>query len=105
MYIYTQTGYPMNISKQSLAAPGTPHTWPVILGLLIWLVEYLEYSIIANECIDLSSNSEAMFFEYCSQTYQKFLAGDDQQQMELEAELNQGFQEKNEFILKEKAAI
>jgi kinetochore protein NDC80 len=36
-------GYPFTISKTSLVAVGTPHSWPTFLGVLTWLVELLEY--------------------------------------------------------------
>ena len=35
-------GYPSTISKASLAAVGTPLTWPRLLGSLTWLVDLLK---------------------------------------------------------------
>lgn len=33
--------YPFPISKTSLAAVGTPHTWPTLLLSIMWLIELL----------------------------------------------------------------
>lgn len=36
--------YPFQISKSSLFAVGSPHTWPGLLASLVWLTELLSYS-------------------------------------------------------------
>lgn len=36
-------GYPFTISKSSLSAVGSPHTWPPILAMLVWVIELLNY--------------------------------------------------------------
>lgn len=36
--------YPFQISKSSLFAVGSPHTWPTLLASLVWVVELLLYS-------------------------------------------------------------
>jgi len=36
-------GYPHNISKTTLAAAGSSHTWPTLVQALAWLVQVLEY--------------------------------------------------------------
>ena len=35
-------GYPFNISKSSMHAAGTPHTWPYLLAALVWMVELVK---------------------------------------------------------------
>lgn len=81
-------GYPVNISKNSLQAVGSPHTWPSLLAMLVWLIEYLQYAeeVDEKEAADVSSsssanflneNSEKVFFAYTAGAYQKFLDGDD----------------------------
>jgi SMC interacting uncharacterized protein involved in chromosome segregation len=35
--------YPFQISKTALVAVGSPHTWPTLLGALVWLAELLAY--------------------------------------------------------------
>lgn len=36
-------GYPHNISKTTLAAAGSSHTWPTLVQALAWFVQLLEY--------------------------------------------------------------
>jgi kinetochore protein NDC80 len=33
--------YPFTLSKSTLSAVGTPHTWPHLLGSMSWLIELL----------------------------------------------------------------
>ena len=35
--------YPYQISKSSLFAVGSPHTWPSLLASLVWITELLCY--------------------------------------------------------------
>jgi len=35
--------YPFQISKSSLFAVGSPHTWPGLLASLVWITELLSY--------------------------------------------------------------
>jgi kinetochore protein NDC80 len=37
-------GYPFNISKNALQAAGTPHTWPALLLMMSWIVDFLNVS-------------------------------------------------------------
>ena len=37
-------GYPFAISKSSMFAIGSPHTWPHLLAALTWLVELIKVS-------------------------------------------------------------
>ena len=41
---YKRLRYPFQISKSSLFAVGSPHTWPTLLASLVWVVELLLYS-------------------------------------------------------------
>ncbi|EEY69342.1 kinetochore protein NDC80 [Phytophthora infestans T30-4] len=76
--------YPISISKTSLAAVGTPHTWPMLLMAMSWLIELLSY----DEAIQQASeneqdgendeeNGDKPFFKYLDASYHVFLAGDD----------------------------
>jgi len=33
--------YPFRVTKGALQSPGSPHTWPYLLAVLVWLVEML----------------------------------------------------------------
>lgn len=94
-------GYPFTVSKSALTAVGSPHSWPALLGVLIWLLENIKYKIAKAEVDDaveaaalsgnasddvemlhpsLSPNSE--FHPRCvkniEESYGEFLAGEDQ---------------------------
>ena len=40
---YKRLKYPFQISKSSLFAVGSPHTWPGLLASLVWVTELLSY--------------------------------------------------------------
>ena len=40
--ILKSLGYPFTIHKRSLASVGSPHTWPILLGALHWLMELVK---------------------------------------------------------------
>lgn len=41
---YKRLKYPFQISKSSLFAVGSPHTWPSLLASLVWVTELLSYA-------------------------------------------------------------
>ncbi|CAB1317232.1 unnamed protein product [Coregonus sp. 'balchen'] len=52
--------YPFPLSKSSMFSVGAPHTWPQVLGALIWLIDTLK-----------------LFHDYSAETYHKFMQGAD----------------------------
>lgn len=74
-------GYPVNISKSSLTAPGSPVTWPALLAALVWIIEVVEYSEAeAKEeeaTSDLNLPEEKVFFYYLTSSYAEWLGGED----------------------------
>jgi kinetochore protein NDC80 len=40
--ILKSLGYPFTIHKTSLSNVGSPHTWPILLGALHWLMELVK---------------------------------------------------------------
>jgi len=91
-------GYPSTISKASLAAVGTQHTWPHLLGSLTWLVDLLKYSEAAfqselGDSFDTDDGNK-VFMEYLSKAYQLFLAGEDDMS-QLEEQIQFQFETKN----------
>ncbi|GBG34364.1 Kinetochore protein NDC80-like [Hondaea fermentalgiana] len=98
--------YPFNISKTSLAAVGSPHTWPALLASLVWLVELLEYDELAGLSEDDDDDAseediDRIFFTYIRKAYQCFLCGDDNRYEELDAELAGKFRERDVVIEEE----
>lgn len=106
--------YPFNISKTSLAAVGSPHTWPALLASLVWLVELLEYDEVTGLSADEPGDGEAAavamaadddigraFFTYLRKAYQCFLSGDDARYEELDSKLTAQFQQRDGAIADE----
>ena len=31
--------YPFNVAKSCLKSVGSPHAWPILIGVLIWLID------------------------------------------------------------------
>ncbi|GCB80673.1 hypothetical protein scyTo_0017279, partial [Scyliorhinus torazame] len=40
--IFKSLGYPFPLSKSSMYTVGAPHTWPLILGALVWLMDQIK---------------------------------------------------------------
>nr|AAH95554.1 Kntc2l protein [Danio rerio] len=83
-------GYPFAHSKSSMYSIGAPHTWPLALGALIWLMDAVKlfggqreqdllFSDFSDELCDLEDRTEynKLIMEYCSDTYNKFMQGAD----------------------------
>ena len=112
--MFKQLKYPYPISKTSLVAVGTPHTWPALLATILWVIELLEYdheaqlqqqseegmpsSGMENFSEDPSS-SEKSFFHYLSSAYHLFLSGDDDAYEKLEDQFLNSFEVKNRGIV------
>ncbi len=72
-------GYPFTISKSSLSAVGSPHTWPPILAMLVWVIEQLNYLEMLDEEEDknIQTDEGKMFFEFLTTAYKNFMDGED----------------------------
>jgi kinetochore protein NDC80 len=90
-------GYPYPVSKTSLVAAGSPHTWPSLLAALAWLVEHicvwnvgqqedelLYYNVFSNDAsqeqhqtfqslTELEIQTDRVFFAFLHQAYVAFL--------------------------------
>ena len=36
-------GYPFTVAKSCLKSVGSPHAWPILVGVLTWLIEVCTY--------------------------------------------------------------
>lgn len=100
-------GYPINISKSSIAAVGSPHAWPGLLAAITWLIELLNYN---KECISQENqligdvdvtdqtSSEKSFHNYISKAYHFFITGNDEQQMSVHQQFLSAYEHKNLII-------
>ena len=92
--LFKRLRYPFNVSKSSLQAPGSPHTWPHLLAAMAWLVEVLTY----DDAADASRTgtreqvgSSMHLFGHVSESYYHFLSGDDAKCQELDEQLRSDF--------------
>lgn len=55
-------GYPYNISKSSLSAIGSPHTWPNLVGVLLWFIGLVQFDELShtkeNEQMNILENED-----------------------------------------------
>lgn len=80
--IVKQIGYPYAISKSTLAAVGSPHTWPSVLAFLQWVVELLMYKekldVMPLSAVDFDGqNSGVLSFESIAEYYANFMISED----------------------------
>jgi kinetochore protein NDC80 len=105
-------GYPFTISKSALSAVGSPHTWPTLLGVLIWILEMIKYDGAnnANEghAVDeagilhgaAESKDDLLFMENVNAAYIQFLEGADEFPG-LDGELKDQFEGENVLVREE----
>lgn len=85
---FKNMGYPFTISKTSLVAAGSPHTWPALLGALSWLVDqlmcneaestsdYLRSSNVFESLQELDQKTDRAFFQFLQENYKAFMRED-----------------------------
>ncbi|CAI5733012.1 unnamed protein product [Peronospora destructor] len=100
--------YPFPISKTSLAAVGTPHTWPTLLLSISWLIELLSYDEARQEAEETELNDEndeengdKQFFKYLDASYRVFLAGEDDKFAEWEKQEKEKLIKRDETVKQE----
>lgn len=103
-------GYPFTISKTSLAAAGSPHTWPSLLAALSWLGEHLmrlrldapaEYLVNPQpfETLEeLQVNTDKAFYQYLMLSYHAFMHGEANRINELELALQKRFDDDDKLL-------
>ena len=114
-------GYPFSISKNALIAAGTPHTWPSLLVMLGWLVDFLQYDEAVNGWYDSSSSSssadsadgedgsddsgeldtERCYFRYMCDSYSAMMMEDNQTANQVETALTTQFNRRTQQIEQE----
>ena len=77
--VIKMVGYPFNISKSSLSAVGSPHTWPHVLAMLVWVIELLYYleELEEEEEKNGQTDEAKIFFQFIADAYGTFLEGED----------------------------
>lgn len=102
--------YPVGISKSSLTAVGSPHTWPNLLACMAWMVELLTYDeeVAANEHVeggDPNDDGEKLFLDYLGKSYQAFMWYDDGKYEALDEELRETFQGRTAGLKREAESL
>ncbi|XP_028664683.1 kinetochore protein NDC80 homolog isoform X2 [Erpetoichthys calabaricus] len=85
-----ELGYPFPLSKSSMYSVGAPHTWPQVLGSLIWMIDSVQVmkSVKGQDLLypDFSDGDfetedgiqfNKLFMEYTSRCYEEFMQGAD----------------------------
>ncbi|PWZ58682.1 Kinetochore protein NDC80 [Zea mays] len=67
-------GCPYKVTRSALKAPGTPHSWPVLLSVLHWLTLLCHSQ---GDDLDAPSGPSDDLLLYITQSYSHFLSGDD----------------------------
>lgn len=101
--ILKDLGYPFALSKSSMYSVGAPHTWPQVLGALIWLIDTVNiYCSRVNEGDNLlfkgfsedrmnvedGVERNKLYLDYIGETYNKFMQGADTFEEEDHVHLN-----------------
>ncbi len=95
--------YPVQISKTSLSAVGSAHTWPSLLASLTWLVDLICFDANATAAAEEAATDDvdAIFFEYLCNAYDSFMGNDDEKYAALDEELAATFQARDDEIVAE----
>ncbi|KAL2096092.1 hypothetical protein ACEWY4_008240 [Coilia grayii] len=88
--ILKDLGYPFVVSKSSMYSVGAPHTWPQVLGALVWLMDAVRlYSVFQEEDLLFCDSPDGgtsveegveynkLLMEYTCDTYNKYMHGQD----------------------------
>eukprot|EP00698_Gefionella_okellyi_P003576 TRINITY_DN13365_c0_g1_i1.p1 TRINITY_DN13365_c0_g1~~TRINITY_DN13365_c0_g1_i1.p1 ORF type:complete len:603 (-),score=178.05 TRINITY_DN13365_c0_g1_i1:112-1920(-) len=98
-----QIKYPFSISKASLQAVGSLHTWPALLACLSWIVELLLFEEESRNAqttpYDMLDESTRLLFDYLQAAYATFMQT--AETSELEAKLAEEFSKRNKATIAE----
>ncbi|XP_008106865.1 kinetochore protein NDC80 homolog [Anolis carolinensis] len=97
--IFKELGYPFALSKSSMYTVGAPHTWPQIVGALIWLTDCVKLFFHLKENAQTFDEDQIMgeteegivnnklFFDYVVKCYNHFMMKGDTYE-EFDAEIH-----------------
>nr|XP_034981407.1 kinetochore protein NDC80 homolog [Zootoca vivipara] len=87
---FRELGYPFALSKSAMCTVGAPHTWPQIVGALVWLTDCVKlFSCLKenmpsfDEVQTLEGETEdgivhnKLFLDYTKKCYDHFMSGED----------------------------
>ena len=110
-------GYPFNVSKNAIIAAGTPHTWPSLLVMIGWLVDFLSYDEAVNGWYDRGEDeveqaggaesgmeefdTERCYFRYMCASYSAMMAEDAEGSQQVEDALATSFDRRTQRVERE----
>ncbi|KAL2513716.1 Kinetochore protein Ndc80 [Forsythia ovata] len=87
---------PLKLNKSALKAPGTPHAWPNLLAVILWVVQIVKYNDhLLNSPSSFEDNS---MFKYTTNSYLSYIRGDDQAVDALDEEFMRELREERDKI-------
>ena len=119
-------GYPFNVSKNAIIAAGTPHTWPSLLVMIGWLVDFLQYDEAVNGWYDRREGSggedgggaeeaaeeqggefdtERCYFRYMCASYSAMMSEDGEGARQVDVALAASFGRRTQGVERELAAM
>lgn len=106
--LFRMLEYPIAVQKAELKVI-SQHQWPRLLAALTWLVDLLQYeetreTLVAEEAVLDTEDSEAVFFDYLSSSYRMFMDGSDDTS-DVDQRFAAQFEEKNKQMEEECAQL
>ncbi|CAI9769244.1 unnamed protein product [Fraxinus pennsylvanica] len=87
---------PLKLNKSALKAPGTPHAWPNLLAVILWVVQIVKYNDhLLNSPSSFEDNS---MFKYTANSYLSYIRGDDHSVDALDEEFMRELREERDKI-------
>ncbi|GFY89323.1 hypothetical protein Acr_06g0012630 [Actinidia rufa] len=96
--VIKQLNCPIKLNKSALRAPGNPHTWPNLLGVIHWLVQIAMYNDHLNDSPQVNSIFEDTLFSYAMESYLLFISGNDDSVEMLDSEVVEKLQQEKKSI-------
>lgn len=105
--------YPFQLSSRSLISPGSPHTWPLLLAALHWLVDLLlfdertqmreddEFQMNDEETCESENpvdRGNLLFFEFTAESYRARIMESEEQEIFIDNEFVSHMNEVNENL-------
>ncbi|KAF6139494.1 hypothetical protein GIB67_005131 [Kingdonia uniflora] len=98
---------PIKLNKSALKAPGTPHAWPSLLGVIHWLVQIASYNehITTSTSTRISFLQEDKFLSYTLDSYAHYIVGDEDYVEALDGEFVSKIVQENKLLEENNVAL
>ncbi|KAF6167255.1 hypothetical protein GIB67_043116 [Kingdonia uniflora] len=100
---------PIKLNKSALKAPGTPHAWPSLLGVIHWLVQIASYNELITSSTSTSTRisflQEDKFLAYTLDSYAHYIVGDEDYVEALDEEFVSKMVQENKLLEENNVAL